>query len=309
MRDIKNTRDDQATAKVDESALIASRSSAVALIDEGNALEEQGRIAEAMARYDAAVKADPQCARAHLNRGNILASTQFDEARRAYQLALTCDPHYGAAHFNLGNLNFRAGEFGLALRNYQAATEVKPDFADAFVAMANTLDSLGRATEAVESYERALIINPGYAEVHFNLGFTCNRRRGVMDEVKPRIACARRSRIRRRVRLPAHCSGPRIARSWPNRRSPRVAPAGNPHRADNAPRSLQHGRHIAELGSNPQLEEAAFSLRRAAEIRPDFASKPTTPLGTVLSFLEQLGAAETSLRRALAIDPQSPEIL
>ena len=51
---------------------IASRNPAIAMIDEGNALEEQGRIAEAMARYDAAVQADPQCARAHLNRGNIL---------------------------------------------------------------------------------------------------------------------------------------------------------------------------------------------------------------------------------------------
>ena len=44
-----------------------SRASAIALIDEGNALEEQGRTAEAMARYDAAVQADPGCARAHLN--------------------------------------------------------------------------------------------------------------------------------------------------------------------------------------------------------------------------------------------------
>jgi Tfp pilus assembly protein PilF/2-polyprenyl-3-methyl-5-hydroxy-6-metoxy-1,4-benzoquinol methylase len=149
---------------------IASCSSAVALIDEGNSLEEQGRIAEAMARYDAAVQADPQCARAHLNRGNILANTQFDEARRAYQLAIICDPHYAAAHFNLGNLNCRAGELELALHDYQVAIGIRPDFADAFVAMANALDSLGRTAEAVESYERALIINPGYAEVHFNLG-------------------------------------------------------------------------------------------------------------------------------------------
>ena len=51
---------------------VASRNSAIALIDEGNALEEQGLIAEAMARYDAAIQVDPQCARAHLNRGNIL---------------------------------------------------------------------------------------------------------------------------------------------------------------------------------------------------------------------------------------------
>jgi Tfp pilus assembly protein PilF/2-polyprenyl-3-methyl-5-hydroxy-6-metoxy-1,4-benzoquinol methylase len=184
MRDIENTRNDQATAQVDESTPIASCSSAVALIDEGNALEEQGRIAEAMARYDAAVQTDPQCARAHLNRGNILASAQFDEARRAYQLAITCDPHYAAAHFNLGNLNCRAGEFELALRNYQLAIEIRPDFADAFVAMANALDSLGRTAEAVEGYERALIINPGYAEVHFNLGLLATAQGRLEDAIK-----------------------------------------------------------------------------------------------------------------------------
>jgi len=149
------------------------RDSVVALIDDGNALEEQGRTAEAMARYDAAVQADPRCARAHLNRGNLLlAGARIDEARAAYQQAIVCDPQYAAAHFNLGNLNFRAGEVERALHDYQAAVAIKPDFADAFVAMANALDRLGRSSEAIESYERALAINPGYAEVHFNLGLT-----------------------------------------------------------------------------------------------------------------------------------------
>jgi tetratricopeptide (TPR) repeat protein/2-polyprenyl-3-methyl-5-hydroxy-6-metoxy-1,4-benzoquinol methylase len=147
------------------------RNAAIAMIEEGNSLEEQGRIADAMARYDAAVLADPQCARAHLNRGNILlADAQFDDARSAYQLAIDCDPHYAAAHFNLGNLNYLAGEFEPALLSYQAAVGIKPDFADAFVGMANALDSLGRAAEAAETYGRALSINPDYAEVHFNLG-------------------------------------------------------------------------------------------------------------------------------------------
>jgi tetratricopeptide (TPR) repeat protein/2-polyprenyl-3-methyl-5-hydroxy-6-metoxy-1,4-benzoquinol methylase len=148
-----------------------SVTSATELIDEGNALEERGRPAEAMARYDAAVKKDPRCARAHLNRGNILlAGAQIDEARSAYQLAIACDPHYAAAHFNLGNLNFRAGEYDRALQNYQVAIDTKPDFANAFVAMGNLLDTLGRSPEAIESYERALAINPGDAGVHFNLG-------------------------------------------------------------------------------------------------------------------------------------------
>ncbi len=111
------------------------RNAAIAMIDEGNSLEEQGRIADAMALYDAAVRTDSQCARAHLNRGNILfAGAQIEEARGAYELAITCDPQYAGAHFNLGNLNNHAGEFERALLNYQTAIDIKPDFADAKLA-------------------------------------------------------------------------------------------------------------------------------------------------------------------------------
>ncbi len=171
MRDSEMTHVNLASAEVDNSQPVASVNPAIAMIDEGNALEEQGRIPEAMARYEAAIQVDPRCARAHLNRGNILlAGAKFDEARSAYQLAIACEPHYAAAHFNLGNLNYRAGEFELALRNYQEAIDIRPDFADALVAMANTFDSLGRIAEAAESYQRALAINPDYAEIHFNLG-------------------------------------------------------------------------------------------------------------------------------------------
>jgi len=153
------------------SAAVTSGASVVALIEKGNALEEQGRPEEAMECYEAAVQADPRCARAHLNRGNILlASARIEEARDAYQLAVTCDSQYAAAYFNLGNLNCRVREYEQALRNYGIAIRIKPDFADAFVAMGNALDDLERNAEAIASYQRALAIRPDYAEVYFNLG-------------------------------------------------------------------------------------------------------------------------------------------
>jgi tetratricopeptide (TPR) repeat protein/2-polyprenyl-3-methyl-5-hydroxy-6-metoxy-1,4-benzoquinol methylase len=202
MGDIERTRTQQTTAEDDGGPSVDSRNRALALIDEGNVLEEQGRISEAMALYDAAVEADPQCARGHLNRGNILGVAQFDDARGAYQRAITCDPHFAAAHFNLGNLNYRCGEFELALSNYQVAVGIRPEFVDAIVGMANALDSLGRTAEAIESYERALIINPGYAEIHFNLGVlattqgrheeAANRLRRAV-EIKPDFAQAHRN--------------------------------------------------------------------------------------------------------------------
>src|SRR5450631_442311 len=125
MRNAEMTPVNVATTEADNSLPVASVNPAIAMIDEGNSLEEQGRIAEAMACYEAAVQADPQCARAHLNRGNILlARAEVDAARSAYQLAIACDPHYTAAHFNLGNLEYRAREFEQALRNYQAAIDI-----------------------------------------------------------------------------------------------------------------------------------------------------------------------------------------
>jgi tetratricopeptide (TPR) repeat protein/2-polyprenyl-3-methyl-5-hydroxy-6-metoxy-1,4-benzoquinol methylase len=216
----------------DKGPPIASNNSAVAMINEGNALEEQGRIAEAMARYDAAVQADARCARAHLNRGNILlAQAQFEEARSAYQLALACDPHYAAASFNLGNLNYRAGEYELALRDYRMAIDIKHDFADAFVAMGNALDSLGRTAEAVESYERALAINPAYAEVHFNLGVLATNQ-GRHDEAV--------NSLRRAIDI----------------------------RPDYASAHLALGRALSSLG---RFEAAEANLRRALSIEPESA--------------------------------------
>ena len=160
-----------ATAGVDGIPPAGSRNSAVAMIEEGNALEKQGRIAEAMARYDAAVQMDPQSARAHLSRGNLLlVGAQIGEARMEYQRAIACDPRYAAAHFNLGNLNFRAGEFADALHNYEAVIGIAPQFADAFIGKANALARLDRMTEAMESCRHAVALNPRNAEAHFNLG-------------------------------------------------------------------------------------------------------------------------------------------
>jgi tetratricopeptide (TPR) repeat protein/2-polyprenyl-3-methyl-5-hydroxy-6-metoxy-1,4-benzoquinol methylase len=276
------------------------------MIDEGNALEEQGRIAEAMARYGAAVEADPQCARAHLNRGNILlADARFDEARSAYQRAIDCDPQYAGAHFNLGNLNCRVGDFERALDNYQSAIGIKPDFVDALVAIANALDSLGRTAEAVENYERALIINPGYAEVHFNLGLL-ETAQGRHDEA---ANCLRKAIDIRPEYASAHyylgLALFKTGRTDQALESLRQAVGLEPT-MDQAHFML--GIILQNLGSIPQLEEAAASLRRAVEIKPALAQAHHT-LGLVLNRLEQLDAAEASLRHALSLNPESTDIL
>jgi tetratricopeptide (TPR) repeat protein/2-polyprenyl-3-methyl-5-hydroxy-6-metoxy-1,4-benzoquinol methylase len=263
MRDSEKTRMRPGPEAADDAALASACESAVALIDEGNALEEQGRGTEAMARYDAAVRADPRCARAHLNRGNVLlAGARLDEARRAYQLAIACDPGYAAGHFNLGNLNARTGELGLAVQNYRQAIDLKPDFVDAFVAMANAQDGLGRTAEAMDSYQRALDINPGYAEVHFNLAVLATNQ-GRLHEA---AASLRKAIDLRPDYVAAHLT---LARVLSTLGDPSAAEAGLRRACAVAPDSVpilfDLGLMLQSLG---KYEEALEPLTRVLERAP-----------------------------------------
>jgi tetratricopeptide (TPR) repeat protein/SAM-dependent methyltransferase len=263
MADLERTPATPAAAAVDHDPPAAPRSLAAALIDEGSALGKQGRIAEAMARYDAAVQVDPQYAPAHLNRGNILlASAQFDAARSAYEQAIACDPQYAAAHFNLGNLRYRAGEFAHALRSYQMAVGINPQFADAFVGMANALFGLGRTAEAMEIYRRALTVSPDHAEAHFSLGVL------AMTQGQPHEAAIS---LRRATGL----------------------------RPDNAAAHRFLGAVLSSLGD---LDGAEASLRRACSIQAE-SPEILNDLAMILQYRSKYPEAVLLLGRALEHSP------
>ena len=70
----------------------------------GIALANQGKFAEAIAEYTAALRINPDYAEAHNNLGNALASQgKFAEAIAEYTAALRINPDYAEAHNNLGN--------------------------------------------------------------------------------------------------------------------------------------------------------------------------------------------------------------
>ena len=77
------------------------------LVNEGNDLEDAGRLEEALEKYDQAASIDPGYASAHLNRGNIFGLVGKPAfAAQAYQQAIALQPEFAAAYFNLGNSNF-----------------------------------------------------------------------------------------------------------------------------------------------------------------------------------------------------------
>jgi tetratricopeptide (TPR) repeat protein len=143
----------------------------------GSALHDIGRRDEAVTHYRHALRIKPEFAEAHFNLGLALAQTgQFEEAMGHYEQTLRINPEFAEAHNNLGIALYQTGQPDAAMEHYRQALRIKPDFAEAHGNYGVALQVLGRVPEAIEQYEQALRIKPDYAEAHLNLG-------AALDEV------------------------------------------------------------------------------------------------------------------------------
>jgi tetratricopeptide (TPR) repeat protein len=89
-----------------------------------------GRLPEAIAEYQAALRSEPDRPAVHYNLANALAQTpgRLPEAIAEYQAALRSDPDFVEAHVNLGNTLARTpGRLPEAIAEYEAALRIRPD--------------------------------------------------------------------------------------------------------------------------------------------------------------------------------------
>jgi protein O-GlcNAc transferase len=291
----RSTGDRHVTRKTDITEDAAT--SALRLIEEGNAIEETGQLQDALRCYDAAIGLAPNLARAQMNRGNILlAQGNAEGALGAYEAAMEIDPSYAAAHYNAGNAYAQLGRNEAAHSAYSRAIQLRPDFTDAHVALGCLLEDIGQINDAVASYRKALEISPDYAEVHGNLGNSL-RNLGLFDEA---LASYRHAlRIDPEV-AEVHLNLASILRAL---RQPDAAIASF-HRAlelgpNNADAHFALGMTLNEQG---QLDAAQSSLRRALALQPRNVAAHIT-LADTLRNLNQLDESIASYRRALEIEP------
>lgn len=144
----------------------------------GNALNQQGKLDEAIAAYRRALAIDPDYADAHYNLGNTLRDkTELDEAILAYQRVVEIKPNYLDGHYNLGNALLEQGNLDEAIAAYRRALDIDPGFAKAHANLGTALLGQGNLDEAIASCQRALEIDPSYAEVYNNVGIALNEQR------------------------------------------------------------------------------------------------------------------------------------
>ena len=132
-----------------------------------------GRLPEAIAHYSAALHLNPTNARAHNNLGLALAKMpgRLPEAIVQYEEALRLKPDFAEAHNNLGlALANMPGRMPDAMAHYEQALRLQPNYAEAHINLGVALAGMpGRLAEAIAHYEEALRLKPDLAEAHNNL--------------------------------------------------------------------------------------------------------------------------------------------
>jgi tetratricopeptide (TPR) repeat protein len=137
----------------------------------GNALKDQGRLAEAAECYRQALLLDPDHAGALNNMGVLLMfNGQVADAVDCFRHALRGNPHHTDAHNNLGAALFQQGHLAEEIECYHEALRSDPHNADAHTNLGIALKSRGQPVQAIECFRKALRSNPHHTEANNHLG-------------------------------------------------------------------------------------------------------------------------------------------
>jgi Flp pilus assembly protein TadD len=138
----------------------------------GAALQQKGKIEEAVVHFRKALQANPQSYLAHTNLGAALQKLgQSGQAMNHYLQALRIKPDYVNARYNLGNLLLREGKIEEAISHFREALRSQPDDAGVHNSLGSALGMQGELAEAAAHFEQAARLDPDSADAHANLAY------------------------------------------------------------------------------------------------------------------------------------------
>ncbi len=122
-----------------------------------------GKLEEAVAVLDEAIKSEAESPEAYTQQGELLQQQgKLDPAASRYRRALELDPDSAAAHNSLGSVLGSKGNFEEALTHFQRALELNSGYPQARSNMGLALQRLGRLDEARLQFEEALKAKPDW---------------------------------------------------------------------------------------------------------------------------------------------------
>ncbi|MEG4106786.1 tetratricopeptide repeat protein [Microcoleus sp. S13_C5] len=149
----------------------------------GNALQAVGKTEAAIRSYSQALELQPNFAEVRANIGSMYFKMgRLEEAIAHYQQAIALSPDLAGAHWNLGKVYHQHGNIEAAIACFKRTSELNPQLvgADFHFNLGNRLFSQGKRDEAIECYEKAIAIKPDWAEAYGNIG-SARSQQGNLD--------------------------------------------------------------------------------------------------------------------------------
>jgi tetratricopeptide (TPR) repeat protein len=154
-------------------------------------LKTPGRLDDAIAQFEEALRLKPDLYGAHVDLGNALSGVpgRLDDAIAQYEEALRLEPDLYGARIGLGNaLSNVPGRMDDAIMQYREALRLRPDIAAGHFDLGNALSRApGRLDEAIAQYQEALRLKPDYAKAHFSLAVALLRLPGHAGEARAHL--------------------------------------------------------------------------------------------------------------------------
>ena len=136
----------------------------------GVALENLGRLDEAVVEQRTAIRLNPNYADGHFHLGHTLQRMdRHAEAAVAYRDTLRLDPTYHDALYNLGLASQLLGQLDEAIDAYRQLLRLRPNYPRAALNIGVALAAAGRTAAAIEQLRETLRREPDSADARFNL--------------------------------------------------------------------------------------------------------------------------------------------
>jgi superkiller protein 3 len=152
-------------------AVFALNAGATGLVRQAQALEREGRLAEAAAVCERTVAEYPKFEQAWIDLISLYGRLgKPDQVERAYQQTIALNPNAAEAYYNYGVFCFDAGRLQQAQAAFERATRLDPKNAEAWNNLGSAVERTGALQAAAESYRRAISARPEFPLAHFHLG-------------------------------------------------------------------------------------------------------------------------------------------
>ena len=109
-------------------------STAEGYFDSAGRLHQEGKLQEAIAGYNEAIRLDPTLAKAYSNRGSVYTDLgQPETAILDYNQAISLDPKLAVAYSNRGKAYYDLGDLDNAIPDYDEALRLDPRLVVAYL--------------------------------------------------------------------------------------------------------------------------------------------------------------------------------